>query len=170
MLQTPPRPAPWIRNEPVTTPFRVVRCLHRVRVRPSLGTNFTSGGGVLHSWGSIGVLFVIALVFPAGALVTSWALKYARIRPNVASDPVKDDTYECGLRTEGPSQVQFNFRFYSIALLFVLLDVEIIFLLPWALVYDSVGWRGYFEGLGFIGILVIGILYAWRKRALEWRA
>ena len=125
---------------------------------------------MLDHWGSIGVLLIIALVFPTGALVTSWALRYARIRPNVPSDPVKEDTYECGLRTEGSSRPQFNFRFYAIALLFVLFDVEIVFLFPWALVYDSLGWQGYFEGLGFIGILAIGITYAWKKRALEWRA
>jgi len=125
---------------------------------------------VLDNWGSIGVLIIIALVFPAGALITSWGLKYARIRPNVPSDPVKEDTYECGLRTEGPSRVQFNFRFYAIALSFVILDVEIIFLFPWALVYDSFGWVGYFKGISFIGILLVGIVSAWRKGALEWRS
>lgn len=124
---------------------------------------------MLDNWGYIGVLAIIALIFPAGAVVTSWALRYARIRPNVPSDPVKDDIYECGLRTEGNSRPQFNFRFYYVALLFVLFDVEIIFLFPWALVYDQLGWTGYFEGLLFIGILAIGIAYAWKKKALEWR-
>lgn len=124
---------------------------------------------MLDHWGSIGVLFIIALVFPAGALVTSWALKYAHVRPNVPSDPVKEDIYECGLRTEGSSRVQFNFRFYAIALAFVILDVEIIFLFPWALVYDSFGWVGYFKGLAFIGILLVGLISAWRKGSLEYR-
>jgi len=123
----------------------------------------------VYEFGQIGILAIIALVFPLGALVTSWALRYVRIRPNPDSNPVMEDTYECGLRTEGPSLVQFNFRFYYIALLFVLFDVEIIFLFPWALVFDKIGWQGYVEGLGFIGILCLGILYAWRKRALEWR-
>jgi NADH-quinone oxidoreductase subunit A len=124
---------------------------------------------VLYEYGHIGILVIIALIFPLGAVVTSWALQYVRIRPAVPSDPVKEDTYECGVLTEGPSLVQFNFRFYYIALLFVLFDVEIVFLFPWALVFDKLGWTGYFEGLGFIGILALGILYAWRKRALEWR-
>ena len=123
----------------------------------------------MYEFGQIGILAIIALVFPLGALVTSWALRYVRIRPSPDSNPVMEDTYECGLRTEGPSLVQFNFRFYYIALLFVLFDVEIIFLFPWALVFDKIGWQGYVEGLGFIGILCLGILYAWRKRALEWR-
>ena len=124
---------------------------------------------MLYEFGHIGVLVVIAIVFPAGAVLTSWALGFVRIRPRVPSDPVKDDIYECGLRTEGPSLVQFNFRFYTVALLFVVFDVEVVFLFPWAVVYDAIGWQGYFEGLLFIGILCVGLLYAWRKRALEWR-
>ena len=124
---------------------------------------------MLYEFGHIGILVIIAIVVPLGAVVTSWALQFVRIRPAVPSDPVKEDIYECGVLTEGPSLVQFNFRFYYVALLFVLFDVEIIFLFPWALVYDTIGWQGYFEGAGFIGILALGILYAWRKRALEWR-
>lgn len=124
---------------------------------------------MLYEYGAIGILVIIALVFPIGALVTSWALEFVNIRPKSPPNVVKDDIYECGLRTEGPSLVQFNFRFYYIALLFVLFDVEIVFLFPWALVFDKIGWAGYFEGIGFIAILSLGILYAWRKRALEWR-
>ncbi len=124
---------------------------------------------MLYEYGHIGILILIALVFPLGALVTSWALMYVNIRPKSKPDLIKDDIYECGLRTEGPSLVQFNFRFYYIALLFVLFDVEIIFLFPWAVVFDKLGWQAYFEGMGFIAILCLGILYAWRKRALEWR-
>ncbi|MBI2764972.1 MAG: NADH-quinone oxidoreductase subunit A [Chloroflexi bacterium] len=124
---------------------------------------------MLHEYGNIGILAIIALIFPAGAVVTSWAMTFMGMRPKVFQDPVKKDTYECGVRTEGESLVQFNFRFYYIALLFVLFDVEIIFLFPWALEMAKLGWRAYFEGLGFVGILSLGILYAWRKRALEWR-
>ena len=124
---------------------------------------------MLYEYGQIGILLIIALIFPVGALITSWALGFVRIRPRNVHNTVKDDIYECGLRTEGPTMVQFNFRFYYIALLFVLFDVELVFLFPWALVYDKVGWPGYFEGVSFIAILALGILYAWRKRALEWR-
>ncbi len=124
---------------------------------------------MLYEFGHIGVLIVIAIVFPIGALMASWAISFVRIRPRVPSDPVKDDTYECGLRTEGSTRVQFNFRFITVALLFVIFDVEIVFLFPWAAVYDALGWQGYFEGLLFIGILCVGLLYAWKKHALEWR-
>lgn len=124
---------------------------------------------MLYEYGHIGILVLIALVFPMGALITSWAFKFINVRPDVSDNPVKADTYECGLRTEGASLVQFNFRFYYIALLFVLFDVEIVFLFPWALVFDDIGWAAYGKGLLFIGTFVIGGIYAWRKRALEWR-
>lgn len=138
-------------------------------VRLALGTDFTIGDSVLYEYGQIGILIIVALIFPLGAIVTSWALRYVRIRPWVASDPIKEDIYECGLRTEGSSHPQFNFRFYSIALGFVILDVDIIFLFPWALVFQDIGWMAYAKGLGFLGILVIGLVYVWKKRALEWR-
>jgi len=124
---------------------------------------------VLYEYGHIGILVIIALIFPLGALVTSWAFQFVRVRPPQVPDVVRDDIYECGLRTEGPSLVQFNFRYYYIALLFVLLDVEIIFLFPWALVFAEAGWAAYGKGLLFIATFVVGGVYAWRKKALEWR-
>ncbi len=124
---------------------------------------------MLHEYGHIGILAIIALVFPLGAVATSWALHFIRIRPEVPKNPVKDDTYECGIRTEGESLVQFNFRFYYIALLFLLFDVEIVFLFPWALVFDEVGAAGFLKVMLFITTFLIGGLYAWRKRALAWR-
>ena len=124
---------------------------------------------MLYEYGHIGILLVIALIFPLGALVTSWALQFVNIRPKSYPDPVKDDIFECGLRTEGTTLVQFNFRFYYIALLFVLFDVELVFLFPWALVYDQVGWAAFGKGMLFIATFVIGGIYAWRKRAMEYR-
>lgn len=123
---------------------------------------------MFHEYGHIGILVIIAVIFPLGAVVTSWAFQFVGVRPRVSPDPVKEDTYECGLRTEGPSLVQFNFRFYYIALLFVLLDVEIVFLFPWGVVFDEVGWTGFAKGIVFIGTFLIGGVYAWKKRALEW--
>ncbi|MEX2080018.1 MAG: NADH-quinone oxidoreductase subunit A [Dehalococcoidia bacterium] len=124
---------------------------------------------MLSEYGHLGIIVILAIIFPLGAVVTSWALKFVGVRPDVPSDPVKDDIYECGVRTEGNSLPQFNFRFYYIALLFVLFDVEVVFLFPWGVAFDELGTTGYLEGIGFIGILSLGLLYAWRKRALEWR-
>lgn len=122
-----------------------------------------------HEYGHIAILVIVALIFPLGAIVTSWAFQFINIRPKVPSDPVKEDIYECGIRTEGPSLVQFNFRFYYVALLFVIFDVELVFLFPWGVVYEQLGWTGFLEGMLFIGIFLLGGLYAWRKGALEWR-
>jgi NADH-quinone oxidoreductase subunit A len=124
---------------------------------------------VLHEYGHLAILLIIAVIFPLGAVVTSWALRFVRIRPNVPSDPVKEDIYECGVRTEGPTLVQFNFRYYYIALLFVLFDVELVFLLPWGMVFDEIGWAAYGKGLLFLATFAVGGVYAWRKGALEWR-
>jgi NADH-quinone oxidoreductase subunit A len=134
----------------------------------AFGTIFTSGGNVLDVYGHIAILVVVAIIFPLGALVTSWALQFVRIRPRVPSDPVKEDTYECGMVTEGPSLVQFNFRFYYVALLFLLFDVELVFLFPWAAVFEEVGTVGFLKVLLFLTTFVVGGLYAWRKRAMEW--
>ena len=123
---------------------------------------------MLSEYGQIGILLVIALIFPLGALVTSWMFGSMGIRRDEVN-PVKSDIYECGVRTEGTTQVQFNFRFYYVALLFVLFDVEIIFLFPWALVFDDIGWAAYGKGFLFISTFVVGGVYAWRKGALELR-
>jgi NADH:ubiquinone oxidoreductase subunit 3 (subunit A) len=90
------------------------------------------------------------------------------IRPK-APDAVKNSIYECGVETEGDSWVQFNFRYYLVALLFVIIDVEIIFLYTWAVAFRDQLVVGFIEAMTFIGILAVGFVYAWRKRALEWR-
>ena len=130
--------------------------------------DFTNGWDVLHEYGHIAILVIIALIFPAGAIVQSWAFKFVNIRPEVPSDPVKEDTYECGMVTRGSALTQFNFRFYYVALLFLLFDVEIVFLFPWAVVFEDAGLVGLGKIAIFVGTFVVGGLYAWRKRALEY--
>ncbi|MBI1885591.1 MAG: NADH-quinone oxidoreductase subunit A [Chloroflexi bacterium] len=122
---------------------------------------------MLSEWGHVGFLIVLALVFPLGGVATSWLFARLRIRPD-APDPVKEDTYECGVVTEGPTWVQFNFRYYYFALLFVIFDVEAVFLYPWAVSFRRVAVAGFVEVLTFVIILSIGLGYAWRKKALEW--
>jgi NADH-quinone oxidoreductase subunit A len=124
---------------------------------------------VLHEYGHIAILVIIALVFPAGALIQSWIFQFVRVRPRVSSDPIKEDTYECGMVTRGSSLPQFNFGFYVFALLFLLIDVEIVFLFPWTLVFEEAGAAGLFKVFIFLATFVVGGLYAWRKRSLEWR-
>ncbi|MBI4333509.1 MAG: NADH-quinone oxidoreductase subunit A [Chloroflexi bacterium] len=83
--------------------------------------------------------------------------------------PVKTSIYECGPETIGRAWVQFNFRYYLFALLFVLFDIEAVFLYPWAVAYKQLQLFGLIEMFIFIFILVVGYVYAWKKKALEWK-
>jgi NADH-quinone oxidoreductase subunit A len=122
---------------------------------------------MLSDWGHVGFLLLLALVFPLGGIAFSWLLGALSIRPQ-APDPIKEDTYECGVETEGTAWVQFNFRYYFYALLFVIFDVEAVFLYPWAVSFEKVAVAGFIEVLTFVIVLLIGLAYAWRKNALEW--
>ena len=123
---------------------------------------------MLEQYGHLGILLIFAVIFPSIPLVVSWALHQLRFRPRVPN-VVKEDTYECGVETEGPTWIQFTIRYYLVALIFVLFDVEVIFLFPLAAALDSVLIFGLVSGLIFIGVLAFGLIYEWRKRALEWR-
>lgn len=80
----------------------------------------------------------------------------------------KLSTYECGEETVGGSWIQYNIRYYIFGLAFVIFDVEVIFLVPWALTLKSLGMFAFLEMAFFLGILFLGLAYAWRKGALEW--
>ena len=123
---------------------------------------------MLEQYSHLGILLVFALIFPAIPLVSSRVMQRIKVRPRVPH-VVKEDTYECGVETEGPTWVQFNFRYYLIALIFVIFDVEVIFLFPLAVALDSVLTFGLVAGLIFIGTLFLGLAYEWRKHALEWQ-
>jgi len=122
---------------------------------------------MLSDWGHVGFLVLLALIFPIGGIATSWLLGLLKLRPQ-APDPIKEATFECGVETEGTAWVQFNFRYYYYALLFVIFDVEAVFLYPWAVSFEKVAVAGFIEVLTFLVILLIGLAYAWRKNALEW--
>jgi NADH-quinone oxidoreductase subunit A len=123
---------------------------------------------VLNEFGRTGILLVFAVLFPSLPLIISFLFRLLRIRPE-APDPVKMDTYECGVETEGDSWVQFNFRYYLVALIFVVFDVEVVFLYSWAVAFPDMLVVGFIEAMTFIAILGVGYVYAWRKKALEWR-
>jgi NADH:ubiquinone oxidoreductase subunit 3 (subunit A) len=80
----------------------------------------------------------------------------------------RDTTYECGEIPVGQSWSQFNIRFYIFALSFVIFDVETIFLIPWAVVFKQLGPLAFVEGAVFVAILILGLVYAWKKDALRW--
>jgi NADH-quinone oxidoreductase subunit A len=122
---------------------------------------------LLADYGYIAILLVAALSFPVLILVMANLLGYRSKRPD--PDKVKTSTYECGMRTIGTAWIQFNFRYYFYALLFVIFDVETVFLLPWAVHFKQLKLFGFVEMLVFILILVVGLVYAWRKRVMEWK-
>ncbi len=123
---------------------------------------------MLTQYGHLFILLLFALLFPAIPLTVSWLMYRLKIRPEIPN-AVKADTYECGVETEGPTWVQFTIRYYLVALIFVLFDVEVLFLFPLAVALDSVATFGLVAGLIFIGVLALGLAYEWRKQALEWR-
>jgi len=84
-------------------------------------------------------------------------------------NPVKESTYECGMETIGKAWVQFNFRYYFYALLFIALDVLVIFLYPWAVELKQLGLSALIAILIFVLIIMVGYVYAWRKKVLEWK-
>jgi NADH-quinone oxidoreductase subunit A len=106
------------------------------------------------------------LVVVVGFLVVNLLL-WKVLRPSRFSEE-KLTTYECGENPVGSAWVQFNIRFYVFALIFIIFDVEAVFLLPWAVVFRELGPLAYIEGLVFIAILVVALAYVWRKGDLEW--
>ena len=112
-----------------------------------------------------GKIFVFILL--AGAFVGIAFFASMLIRPKRPSHE-KDLIYECGENPEGSPWVKFNIRFYVIALIFLIFDVEIVLLFPWALTYQSFGMYGFIAGAIFLLILFLGMAYEWRKGDLEW--
>ena len=117
---------------------------------------------MLNDWLFIGIIFVVAPIFPIGALLIP-----RLIAPRKPST-LKSQIYECGIETVGDTWIQFKVQYYNFALIFLVFDVEIVFLFPWAVAYHQLPMFAVLEGVLFILILVGGLVYAWRKGALEW--
>ena len=108
------------------------------------------------------ILFLLAAAFGFGTVAISSLLGPKR------PTPVKQDTYECGMDIEPPAYRPFNVRYYLIAMAFVVFDVEVIFLYPWAVKFKELGLFGLVEMLVFVFILLVGYAYIWKKGVLEW--
>jgi NADH-quinone oxidoreductase subunit A len=117
---------------------------------------------LLTNYNFVGLFFVVTILFPIIALSLAYLL-----RPKKPT-AVKISTYECGLETTGETWIQFKAQYYLYALVFVIFDVEAIFLYPWAVAYNKLGWYALVEMVVFLAILVLGLAYAWRKKALRW--
>ncbi|MGE5410354.1 MAG: NADH-quinone oxidoreductase subunit A [Clostridiales bacterium] len=117
---------------------------------------------MLTEFGKIFVFILLAAVFVVVAIFASKLIRPAR--------PTKEKllTYECGENPEGSPWIKFNIRFYVVALIFLIFDVEVVLLFPWALAYKDYGLSGFLVGAIFLLVLGLGMAYEWRKGDLEW--
>ena len=122
---------------------------------------------MLANYGYVGLFLIVAVLFAVTTLLIPVTLRFLKVIPH-KPNTIKNSTFECGMETIGKSWVQFNFRYYFYALVFVVLDVMVVFLYPLAVDIRRVGYFGLIIILIFIFIITIGYIYAWRKRALEW--
>jgi NADH-quinone oxidoreductase subunit A len=113
------------------------------------------------------LLFIaIGTAIGVGALIGSRVIN--TLLGNQRPDPEKLSPYECGFEAFEDARMKFDVRYYLVAILFILFDLEIAFLFPWAVVLKEIGWEGFAAMFVFLGILVIGFVYEWKKGALEW--
>jgi NADH-quinone oxidoreductase subunit A len=106
----------------------------------------------------IAVAFVIALAL----LLVPFLVAYKQ------PDPEKLSAYECGFNAFDDARMKFDVRFYLVAILFIIFDLEVTFLFPWAVAFGDLGFYGYWSMMIFLGVLTVGFIYEWRKGALEW--
>jgi NADH-quinone oxidoreductase subunit A len=121
------------------------------------------GGGGVSQYIPVLLFTVVAIAFPVVTLAIAWLVRAGRY------DPVKLEPYECGNPVSSEAYDHpFSVRFYLIAVLFVVFDVETVFLFPWAVMLRKLALFGFVEMLVFLAILVVGYIYAWRRGALQW--
>ena len=106
----------------------------------------------------IGVATVIGLVL----LTVAFMVAYKQ------PDPEKLSAYECGFNAFDDARMKFDVRFYLVAILFIIFDLEVAFLFPWAVALKDIGWFGFLSMIGFLGVLTVGFIYEWCKGALDW--
>ena len=110
------------------------------------------------------ILVFIGIAAAVAVAMVGASLILARQAP----DPVKLSAYECGFEPFDDARRKFDVRFYLVAILFIIFDLEVAFLFPWAVSLAEIGWLGFGSMMGFLGVLTIGFIYEWKKGALEW--
>lgn len=120
--------------------------------------------------GQIGLITALALV--NGAILLGLSLLIQNVFGISSPNQVKGESYECGMKSEMEAQVQFDIKYYLFAIMFIIFDVEFVFLMPWASLFNvgQPGARGFIiaEAFIFVGILLVALSYAWQKGALNW--
>ena len=117
---------------------------------------------MVNDWVPILIYILVAIAFGVGTLLVSWMIAPTRI------SKVKLDPYECGIEPTTDARDRYSIRYYLVAMLFVIFDVETVFMFPWAVIFNKLLLFGLIEMMVFIFILVVGYYYAWQKGALDW--
>src|ERR1700751_915845 len=108
------------------------------------------------------VFIAVASVIALALLIAPFIVAYKR------PDPEKLSAYECGFNAFDDARMKFDIRFYLVSILFIIFDLEVAFLFPWAVAFKEVGWFGMWSMMAFLGVLTVGFVYEWKKGALEW--
>lgn len=117
---------------------------------------------LLSAYIPIAIFIGIALIIGLALLITPFAVAFK------APDPEKLSAFECGFNAFDDARMKFDIRFYLVSILFIIFDLEVAFLFPWAVSFSSIGWFGLWSMMVFLGVLTIGFVYEWKKGALEW--
>ena len=123
---------------------------------------------MLANYGLIGLFFIVVVLFTLVMVIIPIVLRFLKIVPS-NPNPIKSSIFECGMETIGKTWVQFNFHYYFYALVFLALDVLVVFLYPWAVNLRELGVFSLVAVLVIIFIVFIGYIYAWKKKVLEWK-
>lgn len=123
---------------------------------------------MLSDFGYVGLLLIASVLVAAGMVLAPVILRLIGLVPRKPTT-TKSSNFECGMLTIGKTQVRFNFRYYFYALMFIALDVLVIFLYPWAARLRELGFFGLITILVFMLLVVVGYIYAWKKKVLEWK-
>ena len=115
------------------------------------------------AWSTLGITAIFAVIFSTLPIAGAWFFRPRRANPS------KDASYECGLIPKSPPIHQINIQYYLFALAFLIFSIEILYVYPWAINFKSLGVAGLIEMGIFLSILLLGLVYAWKKGALEWK-
>ena len=123
---------------------------------------------MLTNYSYIGLFLIAAVLFTLFMVIIPVALRFLKIVPH-NPNPIKNSTFECGMETIGRTWVQFNFHYYFYALIFLALDVLVVFLYPWAVNLRALGITSFVAVIILVAIILVGYVYAWKKKVLEWK-
>jgi len=123
---------------------------------------------LLANYGLVGLFFIVVVLFTLVMVIAPIVLRFLKIVPS-NPNPIKNSIFECGMETIGKTWVQFNFHYYFYALIFLALDVLVVFLYPWAVHLRELGLFSFITVLILVAIILIGYIYAWKKKVLEWK-